>query len=132
MKYMIKTFAERTWAEKPEGGAPHEWNFIPRDVTGEVPIDEQVNQWSEETGAKIVQVSPPGVHHYWLNPELTSKCITIGVTVTYLKGQDEDDNSTADAPSARLAEPRADTGSDGDASQSAGAPTSQSPVSPAP
>ena len=76
-------FVERTWAKKTPGDAPHKWEFLPRFSTGEVPIDQQVNEWLEETGAKIVNVSPPGVYHYWLDTEYTHKCVTLSLTVVY-------------------------------------------------
>lgn len=79
----IKVFVERTWANRPAGSQPHQWDFIPRFTTGEVPLDQQVNEWLAKTKVKLVSVSPPGVYHYWLDDAYKNKCVVMSVTVVY-------------------------------------------------
>lgn len=85
-QYAVKSFVERQWFVRQAGSAPHDWVMLPREQTGSVPIDEQINEWLEKLTGSFISVSPPGISHFWIDAEMTQKSVVIGVLVTYTRG----------------------------------------------
>jgi hypothetical protein len=78
-----KTFIERTWWRRIEGATKWAWQRVPQ--APELPLDDQIKAFVEETGAVIIHPGQLGIHTQWHDENMTFKQVTIGTTVLYIE-----------------------------------------------
>lgn len=79
MKSKTKMFTEERVFRRVPGAVPGEWE----PVRLSKPIDAQINEWVDETKAKLVFASAPSVTPTWLDKEMTTRSMLIAVIVAY-------------------------------------------------
>lgn len=90
MSYQLrytKTFIERTWWRRVDDENELVWQRIPYTKTKEVPLDEQITAFVEETGAIIIHPGQLGIHTQWHDEEMKLKQVSIGTTILYIDGR---------------------------------------------
>lgn len=55
-------------------------------------IDEQVREWVTATGSLVVGVSAPGYAMGWLDEEMRTRSILVGVVLIYRPSKEESDD----------------------------------------
>ncbi len=55
-------------------------------ASNDVPIDQQIRNWVDQTGSIIQHPGQLGVHMQWLDVAQTTRMVTIGLTVLYTEG----------------------------------------------
>jgi hypothetical protein len=80
MKVKTKLFSSQFVVERDEYGS---WGVLNKTED----VDDQVNSWVEESGNKIVGVSPPAMHAEWIDKECSKKTIIVSVMVMYTEGE---------------------------------------------
>jgi hypothetical protein len=106
--YRVKTFQEFRYARRMPGAAPDQWTWlgvndplVSKMITP--PLDTQINEWMQSTGAQIVPpVASPSIYTCWVDAAMTLRCIQTALTVLYRPGPEDDRPSTIPiaAPSA--------------------------------
>lgn len=90
MSYQLrytKTFIERTWWRRVDDENELVWQRIPYTKTKEVPLDEQISAFVEETGAIVIHPGQLGIHTQWHDQEMRLKQVSIGTTILYIDGR---------------------------------------------
>lgn len=87
---LTKTFVQNTFYERPPGSAPTEWRALAPGATYELPLDQQITEWVQRTGAIIIHPGQLGIHTQWHGDAFTLKCITLGITVLYVMQEASD------------------------------------------
>ncbi len=90
MSYQLrytKTFIERTWWRRVDDENELVWQRIPYTKTKEVPLDEQITAFVEETGAIVIHPGQLGIHTQWHDQEMRLKQVSIGTTILYIDGR---------------------------------------------
>lgn len=84
--YYTKTFVEHRWYRRRAGGGPQDWD--PMMVTDDhgKPIDAQVREWVNASGAVICNPGTVGFNKQWYDNG-TLLCVTVGLTLLYSEGQ---------------------------------------------
>lgn len=95
-----KTFVENAYWQRTPGGGPGSWRMLPRSDSGEVPLDQQIREWVEQTGAIIIHPGQLGMHTQWLDPALTLRCVSLGLTVLYVERADYEQSKPQTTPGA--------------------------------
>jgi hypothetical protein len=81
---LTRTFVQNVMYQRLPGSDPNNWQALPAGGTHERPLDQQVAEWVERTGAILVHPGQLGIHTQWHDKDLTLKCITLGLTVLYV------------------------------------------------
>lgn len=81
---LTKTFVQNVFYQRLPGSDPNNWQALPAGGTHERPLDQQVAEWVERTGAVLVHPGQLGIHTQWHDKDLTLKCVTLGLTVLYV------------------------------------------------
>ena len=95
-----KTFVENAYWQRTPGGGPGSWRMLPRSDSGEVPLDQQIREWVEQTGAIIIHPGQLGMHTQWLDPALALRCVSLGLTVLYVERADYEQSKSQTTPGA--------------------------------
>ena len=84
------------------------------------PIDEQINQWVEQTGALVSFVSSPGYTVVWVDEQRRTQILMLGVVVLYSESgendrgtareRDDRERKSADGPTAQRSDNRGEEG----------------------
>jgi hypothetical protein len=85
-KFYTKTFIEHRWMRRDASASITKWYPVPsEDDEHGKPLDQQVREWVDASGANICDPGTPGIHKQWYK-EGTLLCISVALSVLYSEG----------------------------------------------
>jgi hypothetical protein len=76
-----KMFTEQLIIRRKKDGPPGSWD---PPVSQSKPLDDAVNEWIDQTGNDLVNVTTPGMFMQWMDADRTTRLIVASVMVTYV------------------------------------------------